>query len=185
MLLRSFAAVWLAPFAIAASAQSPSDGGVQDGQYVNAYFHISYAWPQILHPVPTSDIKPQAPPGSTTEYLLFVARQGEEPYGVVMMAEKPNPHPPMSNGENDSQSFLDDVKKLWKPEGHARILAETHSTGTDGLAFYEIDYTYFGEFTSAIAVQVGEFQIVFRCSAKSITDLAEMTKSVLRMNRSR
>jgi hypothetical protein len=160
-------------------AQSPRDGHVTADFYINSYFHFSYSWPKTLHPVDEASMNVHAPAGSTDEFFLFSAKKPDAPFGVVIIAEKPNFHAPASGGMNDSQSFLEHVKKTWDPAGHPKILSETQSQNGDGLTFYELDYIHFGQYSSAIATQIGEFQIVFRCNAKSVVELSGMTKSVL------
>jgi hypothetical protein len=162
--------------AILATAQSPADGRTEGGRYVNSFFHFSYTWPQGLHPIDVQSLLTQPPAKSTNEFLLFTARQADEPFGVVMIAEKPNPHGPLPGGMNDSQSFLDHVKKVWDQAGKPRALSESQYTSPDRLTFYELDYTIFDEYASAIAVQMAEFQIVFKCDAKDPNQLREITR---------
>jgi hypothetical protein len=181
-----FSVVALFAVAVAlAGAQSPNDGRVDGGAYLNSYFRVSYLWPQILQPMDTRQLKTQPPASSTTEFLLFTAREGSKPFGVVLMAEKPSFHAQRSDGLNESRTFLEQVKKWWDPSGNPKVLQEMHSTNADGLTFYELDYTIFGEYSAAIATQIGEFQLVFRCNASSAPDLAQMTKSALETRRIR
>lgn len=187
MLIRIFIVSLIVAFLQIASAraQSPNDGRVEGGAYLNSYFHVSYRWPEILQPANTQQLTIQPPASGSKEFLLFVARQGNGPFGVVMMAEKPNFHAQRSDGLNESQSLLEHIKKSWDPSGNPKVLEETHSTNADGLTFYELDYKHFGDYVSAIATQIGEFQLLFRCTAASPSDLARMTRSVLEMRRTK
>ena len=162
-----------------ASAQSPSSGHIEGTAYVNEFFNLSYSWPNSLHPVDmaTLNVHPPAPNGNET--FLFSAKKGQESSGVIIFAEKPNFKYQPANGRSVGQDFLDHVKKWLDPAGNPKILAETHTENSSGVLFYELDYTNFGEYMSAIVTEVGDYQIVFRCNAKSATDLAEMTKSVI------
>jgi hypothetical protein len=110
--------------------------------------------------------------------MLFSARQGDQPYGVIVLAERLNAVTPHSRGIRDGVDFLDRVARF-KPEQHAVIESRKHFTTAEGLTFDQLIYTTNGEYTSAIAAQIGNFLIVFRCNAKSAADLAEMNKSVV------
>ncbi len=158
-----------------ARAQSPSDGRVENGAYVNSFFHVSYAWPDILRPVDSGFFKLQTLPGTKGEVLLFMAREGDEPFGVLLLAQKPN----AAEGSSASQDFLEHVKKEWDPAEKPKILAETHVTTSDGLTFYELDYLVSDKYCSAIVTRIGEYLLVFKCNAKSAEDLAKMTQSAL------
>jgi len=45
------------------------------------------------------------------------------------------------------------------------------------LQFDELDYLIYGENSSGVSVQIGQYLVVFKCNAKTAADLAEMTKS--------
>jgi hypothetical protein len=169
----------VAALPVAATAQSPSDGHVTTDSYLNPYFHFSYSWPKELRPVNSASMNLHAPAGSTNEFFLFSAKSPDAPFGVVVIAEKPNSHTPNPDGLNESQTFLEHVKQWWDPAGHPKILAETHAIKGEDLTFYELDYVLFGEYSSAIATQMGDFQIVFKCNAESAAELSALTKSVL------
>lgn len=175
--------VILATLVSTTPAPSPTDGHWQAGVYVNSYFRFSYSLPGILRPVDTSSLKLKPSSQPDREFLLFTAKQGDKPFGVLVLAEKPNFRSQRSDGLTESEGFLEQVKKWWDPAGNPRILSQTHFTNADGLTFYELDYIIFREYTSAIATQMGEFQIVFKCNAESASDLAIMTKSVLATRR--
>ena len=164
------------------AGQSPGDGHVQANAYVNPFFHYSYAWPAFLQPVPTPSLSlpHQASPN---EFLLFTARQGTEPFGIILAAEKlhvPTQHDPV--GLKNGQDFLDRVLRVPDPS-RRKVLTRTHMQGSNGLNYDKLDYLDYNQFTSAIATQVGQYLLVFRCNAKSRSDLDAMTKSVLASRR--
>ena len=160
-------------------AQSPADGKVTDNSYVNPYFQFSYIWPKFLKPYDTKALNlPQSSPYAN-EFLLFSARQGDEPFGVVIFAEKLNVRTAHNAGIRDGTDFLDRATRALSPSGHPKILSRTHFKNADELTFEELDYIIDGEYTSGIVIQVGQFLIVFKCNAKSAVDLAEMTKSAV------
>ena len=162
-------------------AQSPNDGKVSANSYVNSYFKFSYAWPAILKPYDTSSLNaPQHSP-SANEFLRFSARQGDEPFGVLVIAVRLNAVTAHSRGIRDGADFLDRVTQF-KPEQHAVIEARKHFKNVDGLTIDQLIYTTNGEYTSATAAEIGGFLIVFRCNAKSSADLEEMSKSVVALS---
>lgn len=117
---------------------------------------------------------PQGP--HANEYALFSARQGNEPYGVVVIAERLHVVTSRSNGLRDGAGFLDRVAKF-RPEQHVVILSRKHFTNASGIVVDVLDYTESGAPSSASAAQIGQFLIVFKCSAKSADELEEMDRS--------
>jgi hypothetical protein len=159
-------------------AQSPIDGKVVGSSYENSYFKFSYVWPAILRPFDTASLHlPQSSPYAN-EFLLFSARQGDEAYGVVVLAVRLNAVTPHSKGIRDGVDFLDRVSRF-NPEQHAVIVSRKHFTNAAGFVFDQLDYTENGTPSSAIAAQIGQFLIVFKCNAKSAADLAEMNRSAI------
>jgi len=157
-------------------AQSPNDGHIEGGAYVNSYFHVSYTWPKILQPYDPAALRlaPKSP--YDNEFLLFSARQGDDPYGVVILAERLNFPTPHSKGIKDAADMMDRITRF-RPDEHAVILSRKHFTSANGLVFDEVDYTQNGGYSSGIVTPVGQYLIVFKCNAKSAADLAEMTTS--------
>lgn len=101
-----------------------------------------------------------------------------------MIAEKlhvPTEHDP--SGFRDGADFLNRIGKGWNPP--MKVLSKKSLTNKDGFLFDELDYMVANEYQSGIAMQVGEYIVVFRCNAKSSSDLAVMTKSVLAIRRSK
>jgi len=85
---------------------------------------------------------------------------------------------PRSKGIKNGADFLDRVEKF-NPEQHVVIVSRKHFTNAASLVFDQLDYTENGAPSSAIAVQIGTFLIVFQCNAKSAADLAEMNRSAI------
>ena len=48
-----------------------------------------------------------------------------------------------------------------------------------------MDYAVSGEFDSGIAIQFGDYIVVFKCNAASLADLDAMTKSIMATHRSK
>jgi hypothetical protein len=145
--------------------------------YVNTYFHFAYVLPKILEAYDTSSLIFDQSKPSDYEFLLFSARQGSEPHGLVMLAEKLNVPTPHSRGIKDAKDFLDKVA-MFSPEQHAVMQPRKHFTNADGLVIDELDYTENGVPSSAVVTQIGQFLIVFKCDAGSAANLAEMTASI-------
>jgi hypothetical protein len=156
-------------------AQSPSDGHTEGGAYLNSYFHISHTWPKFLQPSDTASLNLRKSPYEN-EFLLFSARQGEDPYGVVITSERLNFPTPHSKGIRDAADMVNMITRF-RPDEHAVVLSKKHFVSASGLAFDEVDYTQSGGYSSGLVTPVGQYLIVFKCNAKSAADLAEMTKS--------
>ena len=163
------AAVLLVVALLPGSGQPPADGHVQGNAYVNPYFHYSYAWPPFLHPVPTStlNLSHQASPN---EVLLFTARQGNDPDGIILVAEKLNVPTQHTSGIKDGPDFLNRVLQVPDPT-QIRVLARTRTNTKDGFVFEQLDYLNYNQYISTIAMQIGQYLLAFRCNAKSQSDL--------------
>jgi hypothetical protein len=159
-------------------AQSPSEGKVVGNAYVDSYFKFSYVWPAMLKPYETNSPNAPAISPDANEFILFSARQGDEPFGIVVTAERLKTVTPHSKGARDGADFLVRMEKF-RPEQHAVIQARNHFKNAAGLTIDQLIYTENGEFSSATAVQIGGFLIVFKCNAKSQADLGEMNRSVV------
>jgi hypothetical protein len=160
-------------------AQTALDGRVEGGAYVNSYFKLAYSWPKSLQPADVSKLNLLTVVPKPNESLLFSARQGTEPFGVVIIAEKLGVSTQPSRGIKDGTDFLDRVIVSSGLTNKERILKRTTLTNTYGLTFQELDYLIDGGYSSAITIQVGQWLMAFRCNAKSESDLLVMTKSVL------
>jgi hypothetical protein len=160
-------------------AQSRSDGRVEGDVYVNSFFRLAYSWPTTLQPVEVSTLNLPTVIPNPNEFLLFSARQGMEPYGIVVMSEKLGVATQRSSGIRDGADFLNRVIVSSGLSGKGRILKRTVLTNPDGITFEELDYFLDAQYVSAITSQKGQWLIAFRCNAKSESDLSTMTKSVL------
>jgi len=176
MRIQRLTLVFLLVLASRGIAQTPSDGKIVGDSYVNSYFKFSYTWPSMLKPYDTKSLNlPQSSP-SANEFMLFSARQGDEPYGVVVLAVRLNAVTPRSRGIRDGSDLIDRVEKF-SPEQHAVVVSRKHFTNAAGLVFDQLDYTDNGVASSAIAAEIGKFLIVVKCNAQSAPDLAEMDRA--------
>jgi len=57
-----------------------------------------------------------------------------------------------------------------------------HFKSADGITIDQLIYTEKGGYSSATALQIGDFLIVFKCNAKTSSDLAEMDRSVVALH---
>ncbi|MGB8260608.1 MAG: hypothetical protein WCE75_09670 [Terracidiphilus sp.] len=168
-----------------AGAQSPSDGRVEGKAYLNTFFHLSYAWPAILQPQEFSAMNlPKASPRGV-EFFLFAARQGSEPYGVVMIAEKSRALTSNPKDFQDAADLISRVKRGIDPSLPWKPLGERHVKNESGLAVDEFDYLVAREYSSAFVVTLDGDLIVARCNARTAADLKVMTDSLLAMRRTK
>lgn len=170
-------------FASAAHALSPTDGHIADKSYVNSYFHLAYTWPAMLTPAKL----PAAPAdaNSPTAYMfpLFTARQGNQPYGVVVVAEKLNVPGPHSSGIKSSAEFIDRVASSLRSAPMLSRITRTERKNARGMIFEELSYRLNGNPAALMATQLGQYLIVFKCNAQSATDFARMENSVLKLRK--
>jgi hypothetical protein len=170
---------------VTAVAQSPNDGRIQGNAYLNTYFHISYRWASILQPFDTASLN--LPSGSPygNEFLLFSARQGEQPAGVVLVAEKLNAKTPHSPGIKNAADWMNRIMQF-NPQQHVVIISKKHFTSSNGFDFDELDYTEDGYgYSSAMITPLGNFLLTFKCNAKSTSDLVKMTDSVAALQKTK
>ena len=174
--------VFLASFIFPGQAQSPAAGHVEAHSYVNTYLHFTYTWPSILQPQDPALLH-FGPHPNPNEAVLFAARQGNEPYGVLVLSEKLNAPWHKFAGFKDGPDLLRRIPIGQAPEAHFKILASKHTMTSDGLSVDELDYTVSGEFGSGITIRFGDYIALFKCEAASLEDLDTMTKSVLAVRR--
>jgi hypothetical protein len=142
--------------------------------------HFTYVTPNILQPIPTASVNIHPANPNPNEFMLFAARQGSEPFGIVMIAEKlhvTTAH--NSTGFKDGADFLRRIAPGVGPDSHMKVLGNKHFTNADGLIVDELDYQIENEYDSGIAIEIGQYLVVFKCNAKSVADLTTMTKSAL------
>ncbi len=167
--------------ACAVHAESPADGHIAGSAYVNPYFHLSYTWPAMLKPVKVPAAVADANNPKAYEFVLFTARQGDKPYGVVMVAEKLNVAGPHSAGVKSSADMIDRLTHSLRPGPILSNFARSQKKSAGGRPFDELSYLMNGKPSSVIATQVGQYLIVFKCNAQSAAEMAQMEKSALGM----
>jgi len=134
----------------------------------------------MLQPKDIASLSIQAPNPIPGEFKLFAAQQGSKPFCIVIVSEKlhvPTPHNP--EGFRDGADFLKRIPTGWSPADHFKTLDSRRTTTADGLPFDELAYAVHNEFDSGIAIQIGQYLVVFKCNAESPSDLSTMTKSIL------
>jgi hypothetical protein len=162
-----------------AYSQLPTDGQIRKTSYENTYFKFSYSWPTFLQPYAVSALQlPKKAPTNNNEFLLFSARQDNEPDGIVIVAERMRANAQLKS----SSDFLDWIARF-RPEQNVTIQPRRHFTNTDGFVIDELDYTEDGVPSSAIVIQVKDFLIAFKCNAKSARDLDAMNRSIAEIHR--
>lgn len=176
-------ALFLCLFTAYAGAQSPSDGHLEGRTYVNSFFHLAYELPAGFQPQELSQMNlPKASPRGV-EFFLIAARQGNDQYGIVIIAEKTRALTSDLRDFQNAADFIARVKRgfdrslTWKP------LGERHLTNGSGLVIDEFDYVIAGEYSSAFAVSLDGYLVVARCNARSAADLKTMTDSLAAMRR--
>lgn len=177
--IKTFAVIMAVLLAGAAYAQSPADGHIAGTSYVNTYFHISYRWPAMLRPVklPTPSAGLNNP--RTYAFPLFSARQGDQRYGVVIEAEKLNVAGPHSAGVKSSADFIDRIAHSLRPGPILSNISRSQKKNAHGIVFEKLGYLQSGKPASVMAIQDGQYLIVFKCNAQSAADIARMENSVL------
>jgi hypothetical protein len=161
-------------------AQSPTGGHIAGNAYLNGYFHIAYTWPGILKPLPLPSAAQDSTP-SQYAFALFSARQGDQPYGVVVSAEKLNVAGPHSTGLKTSAEFIDRLANSLRPGPVLSNITRSEKKNAQGMTFSELDFLMNGQPSSTIATQVGGYLLVFKCNAKSAAEIAQIKNSVFAM----
>ena len=180
---RTYALFLAAMVACVVQAQAPSAGRIVGKSYVNKYFHISFAWPATLNP---RIIPPQTTgSGNLKAYAfpLFSALQGDQPYGVTVVAEKLYVAGPHSTGIRDSAEFIERIKGSLRPGPVLSNITSSRKKSPQGLMFDQLDYLQSGKPASVMATQIGQYLIVFKCSAQSVDDMMRMQQSALALRK--
>ena len=147
----------------------------------NNRFHFVLRLPMGLHSVDLSSLNIHANP-TADEFLVMTARQGNQPFGIVMLAERLNVGPsPMGNAED----FLRKMQNTWRADQTGQVVTgKVHWTSPEGFTFDELDYRVpEGEFDSAVVTRVGDYLLASRCNAKTEADLKAMTESIKTMRK--
>lgn len=167
-------------FTCIANAQAPTDGHIAGKSYVNTYFHFSYSWPATLKPQLLPKQTPAGP--NTYAFPLFTARQGDQPYGIMIVAEKLSARGPHSSNVKTSAEFVDRIAHSLRPGPVLSNIARAKKTA-HGMVFEELNYLQSGKPSAVIATQMGDYVIVFKCNAQSAPEFAEMEKSALALQK--
>jgi hypothetical protein len=165
-----------------AQSQSPTDGQVRNTTYENTYFKFSYSWPSFLQPSDVNALQLPKKAPSDNEFLLFSAREGEVPYGIVAVAERMNVPTQHGGGLKSSSDLMDRIARF-RPEQHVVMQPLKHFTNPDGIVIDELDYVEDGAPSSAVVIQFGDFLIAFKCNAKSAADIDTMNHSIAEIRR--
>jgi hypothetical protein len=160
--------------AVCGSGQTPGSGRTEGGVFKNSYFHLSYRYPSILHPVDVNTMElPKS--GLNNEFMMFAAQQGAENYGLMFLAEK------MGVGEyplTGSLDFLKRVQPSWARRDDKPV-NWGHIGSASGLIFDTLRFrTPQGDFDCYAAAVVGNYILVLRFNAKSPIDLNAMLDSI-------
>lgn len=172
-----FLALVLAFFATAAFAQSPTDGRISGKSYVNSYFHLTYTWPAILKPQPIPAADPKN--AGSYEFLLFSAKQGTQPYGIAVVAQKLGVAGPHSTGIKTAAELLDRMHNSLRPGPILSNISRTQKKSPAGVVFEELDYAQNGKPSAVFATQSGAFVLLFKITAQNPADFVAMQKTVL------
>jgi hypothetical protein len=161
----------------AAFAQSPSEGKIAGNAYTNKYFHLTYTWPAALkpQPIPAADAKTMG----SYEFLLFSAKQGDQPFGIAVVAQKLNVAGPHSDGVKSPAELLDRMHRSLRPNSILTNISRSQKKAPGGAVFEQLDYTVNGKPSTVLATQSGQYALLFKCSAQNTADLATLQKSVL------
>jgi hypothetical protein len=169
-------------YSILIHAQTPTDGHVLGTSYENTYFKFTYTWPKFLQPFDVNSLQPPKRSPLNNEFMLFSARQGAEPHGIIMIAERMNVPTEHSSGLKSSSDLMDLIARF-RPEQNVTMQHRKHFSNADALVIDELDYLEDGVPSSAIVFQIKDFLIVSKCNAKSALELDEMNKSIVEIRR--
>lgn len=170
-----FAVLLAASLTGAGNAQLPTDGHVSGSSYVNAYFHFAYTWPAMLKPANL----PAASDPQGYEFLLFLAREGSQPYGVAVVAEKLSVAGPHSAAMKSSADLIDRLANSLRAGPVLSNIAKSEKKNTRGMVFDELTYLQSGKPSAVLATKMGQYLIVFKCNAQSQADMRAMENSAM------
>lgn len=158
-----------------AGAQSSKDGSFTGRTYTNAYFHLSFDLPALLEPEALNSTTLHAAP-SADAWMMAVARQGKQPYGMILISQHIQP-----NGIRSAEDFLRRVRNTRDPGDIAG--ASGHKANAGGLVFDWFDWkTASGERDSAVLTQRGDYLIVARCNTRNDGELEAMKNALFGMH---
>jgi hypothetical protein len=118
--------------ASSATAQSAKEGSFTGQTYTNHYFGIAFELPSFLQPATQVTTTVQGA-DSRDEWMLAIAREGRESYGIIMLAEHLK-----QGGIVSADDFL--ARARASRVGDSNIGASGHRTGQNGLVFDWLDW---------------------------------------------
>lgn len=184
MRILKFAPALLALLLVSAvSAQSPAKGKITGRTYVNPSLHISYTWPAMLQAKPLPPADAAGSSAQAHSFPLFIAGQGDQPYGIVGVAEKTNVAGPHSAGIKSAAEYIDRLTHSLHTGTLLTNFNRTRVNGASGMTFEKLSYLMRGKPSAVYATQVGQFVVVFKCNAQSAADMTQMEKSVLALKK--
>lgn len=176
---KKLALALLAASACVVNAQSPANGRITKASYVNSYFKFAYTWPAMLTPSPLPAASADGANPGTYEFLLFKAREGGQPFGVVVVAQKLNVSGPHSTPITKSADLIDRIARSLRAGPILTDIVRSEKKGPHGMVFDELSYLQSGKPSSILATQIGGYVILFKCSARTPAEIGAMEHSVL------
>lgn len=160
----------------AGCSRQASQGSGNGRTVIDRQFHIAFDLPPILQPTPLSSLNLHAK-STADAHPIAAARQGGEPFGIILIAQKMQESP---NGIRSAKDFLYRVLL-------SRSTADTpgtrgHAVNPSGLEFDWLDWRApNGEYDSAVVTRRGDYLLAARCNAKTTDDLEAMKKALMAM----
>jgi hypothetical protein len=170
--VRKIAWLALCVFALAgvSQAQSPSDGTVRNNVYRNTFFKIEFALPSGLQAVDFSKLK--LPPSNGREFGLMSAKEGNDPYGMILIAET------LGTGKGyfrDEEDFLGRVRVSQGLDASQKTVALPSRVGP---TFKELYFTSGDELNAAVILLLDGHLLVWRCNARTQAELNVMLGAI-------
>lgn len=162
----------------AAGTQSLTSGRMSGHSYVNSYFQFAYVWPANLNPAPLPGSSAANDPHAY-EFLLFQARQGTQPYGVVVVAQKLSVTGPHSAAMKTSADLIDRLANSLHAGAVLTNIVKSQKKNARGMVFDELTYQVNGKPSAVLATKIGDYLIEFKFNAQSQADFRSMENSAL------
>jgi hypothetical protein len=177
--MRFFLRAFLIPFSlsfanVAMLAQSAKSGAFQGKTFTESYFKIAFELPSFLDPQPLDSIDLHSK-DTVDAWLMAVAREGTEPYGIILMSQHLKRVFIVAQ-PGDVISAKDFLRRVRNSRAPGDVIgAEGHEIKASGLTFDWLDWKEAsGEPSSAVVTQRGDYLIVARCNAKNEKELQSM-----------
>jgi hypothetical protein len=167
-------------FAVLASLAGCTRVGAQHSTgevFRNAQFGIEMTLPSNLHQV---DFSTLSLPSQATdkEVPLMAAKEGDDPYGIVVIAER------LNVGRVPIVDAVDFMRRVEEGRDPNAILGRGETTNASGLVIDHLEWKEpNGQFGSAVITRVQDYLIVARCNAKSESDIKAMVDAFTSMRR--